>query len=227
MKTIAVIAAAGSGSRFGSSLNKAFHLLCGKPVLLHVLEMFQQAPEIDEIIPVFKDDDFIRGRKLISENGITKVLSIAKGGKERQDSILNALNVIGDTDAIVLIHDGARPLITHRLIKETISELVDCDGVIPAVKMIDTIKEVDDGLIVKTIDRNRLRAIQTPQTFYSKILISAYKHVIDKGLLFTDDASVIEHYGGRVKYIDGDYKNIKITSKDDLLYAEFIIRQIK
>jgi 2-C-methyl-D-erythritol 4-phosphate cytidylyltransferase len=224
MKTIAIIPAAGSGSRFGSSLNKAFHLLQGIPVLLHVLKTFQMMAEIDEIIPVFKDNDLTMGRRLIEENGITKIKLIAKGGIERQDSILNALKLIGETNSILVIHDGARPMVTHRLIRESILQLTDCDGVIPAVRMIDTIKEVDDGFIIKTLNRDRLRAIQTPQTFFSTTLISAYNHVINIGLTFTDDASVIEHFGGRVKYIDGDYNNIKITSKEDLMYADFLMR---
>ncbi|MBF0472739.1 MAG: 2-C-methyl-D-erythritol 4-phosphate cytidylyltransferase [Nitrospirae bacterium] len=225
MKKIAIIPSAGSGNRFGSSLNKTFHLLQGIPVILHVLRTFQLCPEIDEIIPVFKEDDLERGNRIIDEFRITKVKHIAKGGKERQDSILNALNLIEDINAILVIHDGARPLITDRLIRETISQLVDCDGVIPAVKMIDTIKEVEDGYIVRTLDRNRLRAIQTPQVFLAQTLISAYNHTLNKGLNFTDDASVIENYGGRVKNIVGDYNNIKITSKEDLMYADFLMKQ--
>lgn len=231
MKTIAIIPAAGFGKRFGGNINKTFHPLCGRPILSHVLQTFQDIDEIDEIIPVLKDDDLEMGREIIAEDGISKVLTIVKGGRERQDSILNALDIIGDTNAILVIHDGARALITQILIKKTISELktsINCDGIIPAVKMIDTIKEVDgdsSGFIVKTLNRDRLRSIQTPQTFFSKTLISAYRYAKDKGLTLTDDAAMVEYFGGRIKYISGDYKNIKITSKEDLLYAEFLMRQ--
>ncbi|MCI4625636.1 MAG: 2-C-methyl-D-erythritol 4-phosphate cytidylyltransferase [Candidatus Magnetoovum sp. WYHC-5] len=224
MYTIAIIPMAGSGTRFGSKKNKAFYPLSEKPIALWVLNAFQNTPEINEIIPVFKDEDFNEGLDIIEKNGITKVTKIAPGGPTRQESVYHALNLINDRAQVVVIHDGARPLVRSQLISATIKELYTDDGVICAVPVKDTIKEVKDDYVKKTLSRNILRAVQTPQTFYLKSLLEAYKKTQDL-TEYTDDASILERWGGKVKVIPGDYRNLKVTTVEDIEYAEYILRR--
>ncbi len=225
MKVTAIVPAAGSGKRFESDVNKAFHSLLGKPVILYVFKILQDLSIIDEIIPVFKDEDRARGIEIVSNAVISKVIDIAPGGYERQNSVYNALNLIKDKSSVVLIHDGARPLVSEELITSALESLKGNDGVIPVLPLKDTIKEIADGYVVRTLDRASLAAVQTPQVFNHGVLLDAYDKAISEGVAVTDDASIIEMYNGRIKTIPGDYKNIKITTRDDADYAEFLLRK--
>ncbi|MCG6551946.1 MAG: 2-C-methyl-D-erythritol 4-phosphate cytidylyltransferase, partial [Candidatus Magnetominusculus sp. LBB02] len=160
---------------------------------------------------------------LIEKNGFTKAKNIARGGATRQQSVHNALKLIGDKDSIVLIHDAARPFLSQELIISSIEALEGCDGVVSAVALKDTIKEVRDGFAVKTLDRTALAAVATPQVFLYKTIFDAYERAAADKLNFTDDTSAVEHYGGRIKVISGDYKNIKITTQEDIVYADFLL----
>ncbi len=227
MNTIAIVPAAGAGKRFGSKTNKAFHLLSEKPVILRVLEILQGIEEIDEIIPVLREDDMEKGLWLIEERGVSKVKKIAPGGDERQQSVFHALKLINNTNSIILIHDGVRPLISRNLIKSSLSSLGSSQGVISAVPLTDTIKEVEDNFVKRTLDRAGLIAVQTPQVFYFDPLFDAYTKAINDGLFFTDDAAVMEYAGGTVKVINGDYRNIKITTGEDIEYGEFLLSKYR
>ncbi|MBF0464281.1 MAG: 2-C-methyl-D-erythritol 4-phosphate cytidylyltransferase [Nitrospirae bacterium] len=224
MSTVAVIPGAGQGSRFNSEKNKIFHTICGKPVVAYVFEVFQNLDVIDEIIPVLRDCDLKDGELIIKTYGINKVKRIAPGGQIRQQSVLNAIKLIDDKSAIVAIHDGARPFITPKLVLECIDSLSECDGTVAAVNIKDTVKKVKDNLFVeKTLKRQELMAVQTPQVFRYETIYNAYERALADNIEFTDDTSAVEHYGGKIKIVPSFYGNIKITTKEDMDYAEFVV----
>lgn len=184
---------------------------------------FEESGEVDEIIPVFRNEDREEGLELIGHYGFGKVKKVAPGGATRQESVFNALTLANRNDCLILIHDGARPLVMADTIKRAVCSLTDCDGSVCAVSVKDTIKEVKDGFVVKTLVRESLSAVQTPQTFRYRTVFEAYSKAFRDGLFFTDDTSVVEHYGGKIKIIDGQYDNIKITTKEDMIYAEAVL----
>lgn len=222
-KVVAIVPAAGLGRRFGPGTNKSFKTLMGKPLLLWALETLETIDEITEIIPVLKEEDMEKGVEIFEEFGLSKIKRIAPGGKERQDSVYNGLKQVDDNTGIVVIHDGVRPLVGKNLIQESIRQLRDCDGIIPGVPPKDTIKEIKDSIVRRTLKRDSLWAVQTPQVFFYKILYAAYEKAMMDGFYTTDDAAIVERYGGRIKVIMGSYNNIKITTPEDLLIAEFLL----
>ncbi len=238
-KIVAIVPAAGLGKRFGPGTNKPFQNLGGKPLIIWSLETLQSINEIQEIIPVLKVEDMEYGQKIFEEHGLSKIKKIAPGGKERQDSVYNGLELIDNKNCIVLIHDGVRPLIEKDLIENTIKELLNppthtlvkggnvgfkgFDGIIFGVPVKDTIKEAEDVIIKKTLKRSSLWAIQTPQIFPYKKLYNAYNKAKKEGYFSTDDAALVERYGGKIKVVMGSYRNIKITTPEDLEIAEFLI----
>jgi len=230
-KVIAIVPAAGLGKRFGPGTDKPFQTLGGKPLIVWSLKALEAVSEISEIIPVLKPGDMEAGQKLFEEAGFTKIRRIAPGGKERQDSVYSGLKHAEDTHCIVLVHDGVRPLIEPRLVGELIKHMSDairdkedCDGIIPGVPVKDTIKETEDGFVRKTLKRGPLWAVQTPQVFPCKKILEAYDEAAREGYYATDDAALIERYGGTVKIIMGSYTNIKITTPEDLVVAEALLK---
>jgi len=230
-KVIAIVPSAGLGRRFGSDANKPFQILGGKPLVVWALETLESVDAIEEIIPVLRKEDVERGIEVFRSYNISKTKRVAAGGKERQDSVYNGLKLIGDKNCIVLIHDGVRPFIEKDLIEKVIKELLkggkgglkSFDGVVFGVPVKDTIKEAESGIIKSTIRRDSLWAIQTPQVFPYKKISAAYKKSIKEGFYSTDDAALMERYGGKIKVIMGSYSNIKITTPDDLIFAEYLI----
>jgi 2-C-methyl-D-erythritol 4-phosphate cytidylyltransferase len=222
-KVVAIVPAAGLGKRFGPGTNKPFQSLSGKPIIVWSLEILEAVVDIAEIIPVLKNEDMEQGAKVFEENSLSKIKKIAPGGRERQDSVYNGLKLIEDKNCLVLIHDGVRPLIERDLIERTIKELKDSDGVALGVPLKDTIKEAEGGIIKKTLRRDSLWAIQTPQIFPYKNILTAYDRAMKEGFYSTDDAALIERYGGKIKVVMGSYKNIKITTPEDLAIAEFLL----
>ncbi|MEW6676148.1 MAG: 2-C-methyl-D-erythritol 4-phosphate cytidylyltransferase [Nitrospirota bacterium] len=222
-KVVAIVPAAGLGRRFCDGTNKSFKTLMGKPLLVWALETLETVDEITEIIPVLKEEDMEKGVEVFEEFGLSKIKRIAPGGKERQDSVYNGLKQVDDSTSIVVIHDGVRPLVGKNFILESIRQLKDCDGVIPGVPPKDTIKEVKDSIVKRTLKRDSLWAVQTPQVFFYKTLYAAYEKAMKDRFYTTDDAAIVERYGGRIKVIMGSYNNIKITTPEDLLIAEFFL----
>jgi 2-C-methyl-D-erythritol 4-phosphate cytidylyltransferase len=230
-KVIAIVPAAGLGKRFGKDTNKSFQVLGGRPLIIWSLKALQAVEEVCEIIPVLKSEDMELGQRLLEGEGFPKIRRIAPGGKERQDSVYSGLRHIEDKNGIVLIHDGVRPLISTNLVEALIKQMSDamrnkekCDGIIPGVPVKDTIKETEDGFVKKTLKRGSLWAIQTPQVFPYKKILGAYDEAAREGYYATDDAALIERYGGTVKVIMGSYANIKITTPEDLYSAEALLK---
>lgn len=219
---IAIVPSAGSGRRFGEG--KTLLNLKGMPVIARTLSALQDVEEIVEVIPVMRNDEMEKALEIVERYGFTKVKKIAPGGKERQESVFHGLGLIERKGCIVLVHDGVRPLVTPGIIRNAIAALEDLDGVVTAVAVKDTIKEVRDGMVKKTLARETLFAVQTPQVFPYKVLMEAYTEALRAGMYFTDDAAMVEHYGGRVKVIEGEYTNIKITTREDLAVAETFLK---
>jgi len=220
---IAIVPAAGLGKRFDSSRRKTFVNVDEIPLLAHTLLRLHKEESITEIIPVLRDEDIEYGKELAKEFELHKVKKIAQGGHERQDSIYNALKMV-DEDHLVLIHDGVRPVIPEGTIVNLIKSLDGVDGVIPGRPAKDTLKEVDaDGLVVSTVNRQKIRAIQTPQLFRYNIIRKAYDRAYEKGLYATDDAALVEDMGGSIRVIPGSPYNIKVTVPEDMDMVEFFL----
>ena len=220
----AVIVAAGRGSRMGTAESKQFLLLRGKPILVHTLELFQQLDEICEIVLVTGAADVERCREWTAEYGLTKVKAILEGGSERQHSVRAGLAALSAEWA--LVHDGVRPLVTAGAVRSCLERAERTGAAVLAVPVKDTIKQVDDhGVIVSTPDRKSLWAIQTPQAFRRVRLMEAHDQALAAGFLGTDDAMVVERLGDQVSVAEGEYTNIKITTPEDLPYAEFLLDQ--
>lgn len=226
MKIAAVIVAAGSGKRMNSRKPKQFLDLAGKPVLWHTLRNFIKSSMFSEIVLVINRDSL----RYCQENIIKKYkfnqVKLVAGGKERQDSVYQGLKNLSLCD-YVAIHDGVRCLVTGQIIRKTVKEAVKCQAAIAAVPVKDTIKECGTGNMVKrTIDRDTLWIIQTPQVFQYALIMKAYQQAMKKGCYGTDDASLVEKLGRKVKLVMASYNNIKITTPSDLLIAEQIIKNI-
>ncbi|NLY09936.1 MAG: 2-C-methyl-D-erythritol 4-phosphate cytidylyltransferase [Tissierellia bacterium] len=221
-----IVAAAGMSNRMGSKINKQFLKIDHKPILAHTLEKFDECKYIDEIIVVAKTEevDYVR-REIINRYAIRKAHRIVKGGKERQDSILNGLMRVDPRANIVLTHDGARPFIKVKTIEKAIESLETMGDLIVAVPEKDTIKVVnDDNSVHHTPKRSTLWKAQTPQVFFADHLREAYRKASEECYYGTDDAFLVEMAGYPVKVIMGQYDNIKITTPEDLVIAETLSR---
>ncbi|MCX7988385.1 MAG: 2-C-methyl-D-erythritol 4-phosphate cytidylyltransferase [Thermodesulfovibrio sp.] len=217
MKTHAIIVAAGLGKRFGSS-DKVFIEVKGKPIFIWSIEPFENIEKVDCIWIVTRKEMFERVEHYLGKFNIKKVSKIIEGGRERQDSVYNALKSLPEDTDVVLIHDAARPLVKQELVEEVLNSLnSSVDGVVPSISITDTVKWLKkNNLIGGTLNRGILCAIQTPQAFWYRKLISAYENAYKEGFYGTDDASLIERAGGKVIAINGNQDNIKITTKEDL-----------
>jgi len=226
-KITVLIPAAGMGRRMGRAVAKQFLPLGDKPMLAHTLLAFQRASVVDEIIPILSEEDMETCLTAIIEHyHITKVKTLVVGGKERQDSVYNGLQKIGKDADIVLVHDGVRPFVTHDMIRETAELAQKGECVAVGVPLKDTVKEVGaDGIVRATLDRSRLWAIQTPQAFPVKTLRRVYDESYARKMYGTDDATLVERAGIKVRVIMGSYENIKITTSEDLLLAEEILKR--
>ncbi|HEY95847.1 MAG TPA: 2-C-methyl-D-erythritol 4-phosphate cytidylyltransferase [Dehalococcoidia bacterium] len=220
-KTAAVIVAAGSSERMGGT-DKVFSVLDGKSVLVRVIEVFQACHRIDDIVIVLNQQNLKEGKRLVAEEGWSKVKGVCEGGKRRQDSVLNGLNCLGNCDWVV-IHDGARPLVTAGLIENGLDAAEETGAVIAAVPVTDTIKMAADDLTIQgTPPRQSLWAAQTPQIFRYNIITNAYQKLKYE---VTDDARAVELTGGSVKIYQGSNDNIKITTPEDLSIAEMLLKK--
>lgn len=218
-KVGAVIVAAGSSRRMGG-VEKVFALLGGKPVLARVVDVFQRCNPIDQIIIVVSQQNLKSGQQLVAEQGWSKVTAVCPGGERRQDSVVAGLGRLSHCSWVV-VHDGARPLVTEDLIERGLEAATETGAAAAAVPVTDTIKVAgDDWFVQKTPLRRNLWAVQTPQVFRFDIIAEAYRQA--KGEV-TDDATLVEQLGYRVKLYMGSYGNIKVTTPDDLALAEVLV----
>lgn len=220
-----VIVAAGTGSRMNMGINKQFIKLEGKEIIAYTIEKFYNNSNIEDIVVVVKEDESEFFKKEILDKYNFKNVKIAYGGKERQDSVYNGLKLLDEKCDVVLIHDGARPFVSDKIIDKSIEEAKEHKAIVVGVPVKDTIKVIDnDKNIVDTPNRSVLWAVQTPQTFDYNILIDAYKDAFKNKFYGTDDAVLVERIGYKVKMLEGSYNNIKITTQEDLSVGSQILR---
>lgn len=219
-KVAAIIAAAGRGSRIGGPVPKQYLKIGGEPVILKTLKVFERMDEVDYIFVVTNEAYVEHCKKIVRDNDIDKVEGVVKGGKERQDSVYNALqevNRVCPGVTYVLIHDGARPFVSETVIRKVIKATAEKGAATACVAMKNSVRRLDgsDGHS-HSVDRERYYSVQTPQGFIKAQLMEAYEKTLTEGFYGTDDAALVERAGFDVELVEGDYQNIKITTKEDL-----------
>lgn len=221
-----VVIAAGKGTRMNMNVNKQYIEVCGIPILARTLKTFDDANCIDEIILVVHCDDILYCReKIIDTNNYRKIKCVVTGGETRQDSVFNGLKEVAQDSDVVLIHDGARPFIDEESIVRCIEAAKQFGAATVAVPVKDTIKSADsEGFVNSTLDRSTLWSIQTPQAFRYNIIMESHEQALKDGYIGTDDTVLAERLGYRTKLVMGTYNNIKITTKEDLIFAESIVK---
>jgi len=222
MKYRVIIPAAGQGKRMNAGKNKQFIELDGVPVIIHTLRVFDADPLCEGIILVVNEQDQLFFQHLISEYGVQKISEMVIGGQERQHSVYNGLQKLQDHE-VVLIHDGARPFVEQDKIHELVDVVQKEQAAVLAVQMKDTVKRAVDGYAVETVERSSLWSVQTPQAFLVPVIQHAHEVARQQGFLGTDDASLVEYIEKKVAIVEGRYHNIKLTTQEDLLYAEAIL----
>lgn len=219
----AIIVAAGQSSRMGGE-DKIFAPLSGKPLLNQVVAVFHNCPSIDEVVIVLGKGNLERGNRLIAEHNWHKVIAVCQGGRKRQDSVWAGIKRLSHCHWVV-IHDGARPLVSIDLVERGLDEAQETGAAIAAVPVKDTIKFISrDDFVLETPKRHSLWAVQTPQVFLFDVLKRAHEQATGEA---TDDAILVEQLGYKVKVYMGSYQNIKVTTPEDLALAEIILRNRK
>lgn len=226
MRYYVVIPAAGQGKRMKAGKNKQFIELRGIPVIIHTLRVFEGDPACAGIILSINEKETSIFERLVKDYGLTKVIRIVAGGAERQHSVYNGLMQLTDDQSIVLIHDGARPFVTADMIRRLVVKAEETGAAIAAVPVKDTIKQVNQaGMVIETMERSSIWAVQTPQAFRLEVVKKAHEQAAKEGFLGTDDASLVERLPYEVSVVEGSYENIKLTTPDDLVIAEAILRK--
>jgi len=220
VKVAAVIVAAGDSQRM-DGIDKVLAPIGGRPVLARVLDTFQKCDKVDQIIVVMNVKNLDQAKKMVAEEKWNKVTDVVSGGKRRQDSVIEGLKKIKQCEWIV-IHDGARPLMRADLIEKGLAAAKETGAAAPAVPLTDTIKFIKGSdIVLQTLPRENLRAVQTPQVFRFDVVQNTYKFTPGD---YTDDASLVEKAGFKVKLFQGAHDNIKITTPDDLAVAEVLLK---
>ena len=217
----AVVVAAGSSTRMGT--DKLMLTLGGIPVIVRTLKAVEAAPSVDEIILVTREDMMVPLSQLCQEFALTKVTKVIRGGKTRTESVrLGTLEASGDAQ-VIAIHDGARPLVTTEVIENAIAQALESGAAAPAVPVKDTIKVARKGIVESTPDRASLFAVQTPQVFEASLIRAALQKALDDGAELTDDCSAVERLGMKVVLTEGDVRNLKLTTPEDIITAEALL----
>ncbi len=220
MKKYAVIVAAGSGSRMGKEIPKQFLELAGKPILYHTLDAFLASFNDLEVILVIAGKYMPWGQDLVNAFGAPSRIRLVEGGNTRFQSVKRGLACV-EGNSVVFVHDGVRCLLTGQLIHRCFEHTLLKGSAIPTVATTETVRLIENGEH-RMIDRSKVRMVQTPQTFLSTIIIKAFE--AEEQEFFTDEATVVEHTGGSVHLIEGEFTNIKITRPQDLAMAEYILK---
>lgn len=221
-KCTAILPAAGSGTRMGGQ-DKILMDLGGKPVIAHSLITLNQCPNIDEIIIVTREDLLLEIGSICKEYQIHKATKVLVGGAERSDSVLIGLNEVGPDTTLIAIHDGARPFLTQSVLMEVLKAGEKTNAAVPAIPLVDTIKQANGNIVDQTLDRSTLWGVQTPQVFNADLIKGALTLAIQDGVAITDDCSAVERMGATVTLTAGDPRNLKITTPLDLVIAESIL----
>jgi len=220
----AVIAAGGTGTRFGTDTPKQFVDLCGIPVIAHTIKHFENCKAITSIVIVAHKDYIVFCNDVVKHFGFSKISAIIEGGDTRQQSVFKGIKAL-DTD-YVLIHDAARPVISDELVSLCCKEVATSGACAVGKKVVDTVKYSEDGkYISSTVDRSHLWQIQTPQCFEKDIILKCHKNAVFEKFTATDDCMLVENYDVKVKLIECDSSNIKLTNAVDLLIAEVLLRE--
>ncbi len=222
-KVTCIVAAGGSGTRMGVSTNKLFLKINDVPVIVHTLAALNDCDAIDEIIISAKEDEIFHISELVSIFSISKVKTIVKGGKTRGESVLSAAREVSADADFVMIHDGARPLVSDEVLITTVNSAEQYGAAACGVKPKCTLKSVDSGFIKGTIDREKTVEIQTPQVFKKELFDKMYSHDLETISKATDDCILAELSGAEIFVTEGSYENIKITTPKDLEIAEMLL----
>lgn len=223
-KVVAIIAAAGSGKRIGGDSPKQYLKITNKPILIYTLEKFDRCNDIDHIILVVQKDKVHFAEDLLKQWQVRKNVTVITGGAERQDSIHQALHVVPDEVEFIVIHDAVRPFVSVQKLNEVIQAGREFGAAVLAVPEKNTVKAVKNGWVEQTLSREKLWEVQTPQVFRADWLKTSYVNAEKKKLQATDDAALVERMGYRVRLVEGEETNIKITSPVDLKIAETLIQ---
>lgn len=230
MKAVAIIPAAGLGTRMGHAADsgvgarKQFLQIGDAPVIVHTLRKFIAAETISAIVVAVRDEDREAFRELVDQQGFSKPVTVASGGRNRQESVHNALQAAPPDVEIVAVHDAVRPFISPALIDESVRQAAIDGAVILGMPAVDTVKQVTQKIVQATLPRERIMMAQTPQVFRADLLRRAYEVAVQKGFSGTDEASLIEHLGVDVHVMRGSSRNIKITRPEDIPLAEFFLQ---
>lgn len=220
----AVIVAAGTASRMGG-IDKVMAPLCGEPMIVHTVRAFQSCDAIREIVVVTRQDLVVPIMDLC--HGFDKVHSVITGGNSRQESVSMGIGALSSKVQLVAVHDGARPLISEQVIDRTVRAADAFGAAAPAIPVKDTVKEVKGGIVLRTPDRSALMAAQTPQIFDIDLLKGALEKAQKEGAAVTDDCSAVERLGMFVRMVEGDERNIKVTTPMDLTVAQLLMEEEK
>jgi len=226
-KVIAIIPAAGSGTRLEGRIKKQFLPLKGKPIIIHTLQRFEHCADVDEIVVAVPESDIVEIEQLISRYRVHKVSKAIIGGQKRQDSVHQALKRISVRDSdIIVVHDGVRPFVETKKISQVIKVCKEFDAAVLAVQPKDTIRRSSGGgFFDQTLDRTALWLVQTPQAFKAKLLMKAFEKAYKDKFFSTDEAALVERLGVKVRIVEGSYDNIKITTQEDLEFGKLIFER--
>lgn len=225
---VAIIAAAGQGTRMAGKRPKQFLELAGTPILFHTLKAFEECDLIHETIVVIPAQESAGFLSVAGKYGLKKLARVVAGGATRAESVLKGLQAVREATAeVVTVHDGVRPFVTPDEIGRTVAAATEEGAAILVSKPVDTVKEVRDGGVVRTLKRDDLRNALTPQCFHYKLLRRAYDQVDVNDPDLTDESSLVERLGVRIAIVEGSARNIKITCEDDLVIGEQLLRELK
>ena len=228
MKTIALITAAGKGQRMQNQTPKQYLPLGGRPILARTIKVFEQCSAVDEIYVIVPAEQMeMVEREIVDKYEFKKVLKVVRGGKLRQQSVWNGLKAIRSECSIVVIHDGVRPFVTPKMIEQSIKAAAETGAAVVAVPSKDTVKRAAKGKKVQTLPREEIWLAQTPQAFQFALLMKAYQKANQDEITGTDDAFLVEQMGHPITLIEGNYTNIKITTPEDLAFAETLLPKDK
>ncbi|HEX4898997.1 MAG TPA: 2-C-methyl-D-erythritol 4-phosphate cytidylyltransferase [Pyrinomonadaceae bacterium] len=222
---VAIIAAAGQGTRMGGKRAKQFLVLAGRPIIIHTIQAFEACEAIQEIIVVLPEADVRDFSAVARPYNLGKVRAVVPGGVARASSVLHGLRAVNAQETnIVAVHDGSRPLVTVAEITRTVEAAEVSGAAILVAPIVDTVKEVREGTVVATVPRDHLRRALTPQCFRYEILRQAYEQVEEVDATHTDESSLVERLGVTVSVVEGSSRNIKVTGPEDLVIAEALLK---